>query len=239
MSKPCTDKAVDKLVEVFKELGTNVIDEVIGKAKSKFSLIAKEDEKKAKKDDLEKLFESQLKTLLDRGCPEAIVEIFKNQRDDVLAKASEMTFAEGHIPFLPVIPRIYRTIYDQMPMVRNGGKIGYTYFDPNEIIDVVEYSNKPYYIFDVENGNVMLGESPEKAEKLIKGEGRRCLTEVEVISLGVHTDVLSHHYVDATGSRSESGDKVPGLYLFDRRPKLFYFYASFPNEKWGSASCGS
>src|SRR5712691_4201809 len=49
-------------------------------------------------------------------------------------------------------------------------------------------------IFDIEDGEAMRGKTPEHAEELIMKQGRRGLTEVEVISLGLHTNVLFRHY---------------------------------------------
>jgi hypothetical protein len=193
------EQTVGKLVEVLREVPPKERDEMVVKAKNQ--LEEEEKESKPKKEDLEKLFDTQIQTLKDRGCPPVIIDMLKEQRDQVLQKASEITIAKKHIPFLPVIPRIYLSIYSQMQMVRNGDKVGYTYLKPSEITDVVETPQDPYYIFDVEDGEAMLGKSPQNAEKAIKQQNWRGLTEVEVIALGIHTDVLSRHYVDAVGSR--------------------------------------
>ncbi|MDA2936357.1 DUF5701 family protein [Patescibacteria group bacterium AH-259-L05] len=225
---------VDKLVDLFKTRSHEEINEAVTSAKERLDSESQEKQRETLAD----LFKAQLQTLKDRGCPEAIVSMFENQKSDVLAKAIEMTFGEENTPFLPVIPRTYASIYYQMPMVKNGSKTGYTYLDPAEITDVVETPNKPYYIFDVEDGEAMRRTSPKDAEKRIKKQNRRCLTEVEVIALGVHTDVLSRHYVDAAGSRYESDD-VPGLYLSDGQPRLSYDWLVLAHVKWGSASCGS
>lgn len=165
-------------------------------------------------DDLGKLFVSQLETLRDRGCPKAIMKSFESQRNEVLTRSLKTTFIKGHILFLPVIPRTYRSIYDQMPMIRSSNGVGYTNLCPYEIYDVVEISRDPYYIFSIENGLAMLDKSSEEAEEFIKKQARRCLTEVEIIALAIHTDVLSGHLVDAMGSRHESNDVAPYLCLY-------------------------
>jgi len=115
-----------------------------------------------------------METLKSRGCPQAILEAFGNQRNAVLSKTAEMEILEGHIPFVPVIPRTYMGVYGLMPMVRNGDEVGYTYLDPKEITDKVETPKGPYFIYDVEDGKEMLGDSPKKAEKLIKEQNRSC-----------------------------------------------------------------
>ncbi|MBI2462629.1 MAG: hypothetical protein HYV65_00050 [Candidatus Spechtbacteria bacterium] len=194
----------------------------------------------AKRNDLEKLFDAQIATLKDRGVPEQIVEILQNQKGAVVKKASEVAIGDGNIPFLPVIPRSYRSPYDLMAMVKNGGKVGYTYLNPTAISDVVDAPSEPYYIYDVEDGNSTRGKSPENAEKILKQQKRSPLTAAEVMALTTHTDVLSRHYVWATGSRYESADGVPNVYLDGGdRPRLFWYGVGDSDGRWGSASCGS
>jgi len=230
------EQAVGKLVEVLREVPLKERDEMVVKAKNQ--LEEEEKESKPKKEDLEKLFDTQIQTLKDRGCPPVIIDMLREQRDQVLQKASEITIDQKHIPFLPVIPRIYLSIYSQMQMVRNNDKVGYTYLKPSEITDVVETPQDPYYIFDVEDGEAMLGKAPKDAEKAIKQQSWRGLTEVEVIALAIHTDVLSRHYVDAVGSRYRS-DRVPDLWLYDGEPGLDWFSLGSALDRWGAASCRS
>ena len=228
------EQTVEKLVEVLREVPPEERDEVVVKAKNQ--LEEEEKESKRKKEDLEKLFDSQIKKMIDRGCPLEIVNMLREQRDRVLQKVSEITIGKKHIPFLPVIPRTFLSIYTQMQMVRNGDKIGYTYLKPSEITDVVETPADPYYIFDVEDGEAMLGKSPQNAEKTIKQQNRRGLTEVEVIALAIHTDVLSRHHVDALGSRCGSAG-VPTLWLHDAEPRLDWVNLDGARDRWGAASC--
>jgi hypothetical protein len=230
----CKGQLVGKLVELASGVSTEEFDDAVVKAKNQLT----EKVKQVKREDLEKFFDSQIQTVKDRGCPEAIMSILQNQRSSVLQRAGEITLGEGHVPFLPVIPRTYLSIYAQMPMVRNGDKVGYTYLRPYDITDVVETPQDPYYIFDVEDGEAMLGKAPQDAEKAIKKQGRRGLTEVEVISLGIYTDVLTRHYVDAVGSRYES-IRMPVLWLSDDRPKLDWDYLGHADGRWGAASCRS
>jgi len=225
------EQTVEKLVEVLREVPPEERDEVVVKAKNQ--LEEEEKESKRKKEDLEKLFDSQIKKMIDRGCPLEIVNMLREQRDRVLQKVSEITIGKKHIPFLPVIPRTFLSIYTQMQMVRNGDKIGYTYLKPSEITDVVETPADPYYIFDVEDGEAMLGKSPQNAEKTIKQQNRRGLTEVEVIALAIHTDV--RHCVDALGSRCGSGG-VPFLWLDGDLPELDWGSLDLAGGRWGAAS---
>lgn len=238
MAKLCKDQReglVAKLTAFFKGLTAEEINDVVTEARQQATVETVQEHKNG----FAKLFDSQIETLKSRGCPQAILEAFGNQRDAVLSKAAEMEIPEGHIPFVPVIPRSYMGIYGLMPMVRNGDKVGYTYLDPNEMTDNMEVPKAPYFIYDVEDGKDMLGKSPEKAEKLIKEQNRSCLTADEGIAVCVHKDVLSEHYVDCTGSRCGRSDEVPVVYLRDGRPGLSWSDADDSVDGWGSASCRS
>jgi len=235
-TKLTTSQLIGKLVALLREADPDKFDDAVAQAKGQLTNEAKQ---QAKRSDLEKLFDTQIATLKDRGVPEQIVEILQNQKGAVVKKASEMTIGGGNIPFLPVIPRSFRSPYDLMAMVRNGSKVGYTNLNPTQISDVVD-APQPYYIYDVEDGNSTRGKSPEAAEKILKQLKRSPLTAAEVTALTTHTDVLSRHYVWAAGSRYESADEVPGVYLDSGdRPGLVWGYVVSSIGLWGSASCCS
>jgi len=235
MEKDQCEGLVAKLTAFFKGLSTEEIDDVVTEARQQATV----ETTLERKNGFAKLLDSQMETLKSLGCPQAIMKAFNNQRDTVLSKAAEMEIPEGHIPFVPVIPRTYMGVYGLIPMVRNGDKVGYTYLNPNEITDNVETPKEPYFIYDAEDGKAMLGKSPEKAEKLIKKQNRSCLTADEGIAVCVHTKVLSEHYVDCPGSRCRLAGLVPFVCLGDGEPRLDWdgFGNSF--DGWGSASCRS
>jgi hypothetical protein len=243
MGKLCTDgstslttsQLIGKLVALLQEADYHKFDEAVAKAKKQLTTEAKQ----ARREDLEKLFDGQIATLKDRGTPEQIVELLANQRSSVIDKASEMTFENGHVPFLPVIPLTYRGLYDLMSMVNNKGKAGYTYPNPTTNTDKVETPDEPYYIYDVEDGESTRSKSPESAEKAFKSQKRSPLTLAETMALTTHTDVLSRHYVWAAGSRCALADEVPNVCLYGDRPRLYWSYADISDSGWGSASCGS
>jgi len=235
--KLCKDQReglIAKLTAFFNGLNGEDIDDVVAEAKKQVSAESTEERKK----NFIQLFDGQMATLKDRGCPQAILEAFQSKKDAVIAKAIQTSIAEGNIPFLPVIPRSYMGIYALMPMVRHEDKIGYTYLDPNLISDVVETPKTPYFVLDVEDGQAMLGKTVNEASKLIEKQKRLILTDPEVISIGIHSDVLSRHNVDAAGSRYGTGS-APNLYLSGGKPKLSYNDVSLSDGKGGSASCGS
>jgi len=227
---------VAKLKPLFHGLASEEVDEVVAEVKKQTTDTEMLEERR---NGLGKLFDIQIETLKFRGCPKVILEMFQEKRDGVLSKVSGMEIPEGNIPFVPVIPRSYMGIYALLPMVRNKDKMGYTYLDPNEITDKVKVPQKPYFIYDVENGNNMLGKSPEATEKLIKKQERSCLITEEGIALCTHTDVLLKHYVDCTGSRYKRNGRVPLVYLNGDEPKLSSDVFVYSDDGWGSASCRS
>lgn len=182
----------------------------------------------AKWHDFNKLFDSQIVTLVERGVPEQIVRWFQDGKENVVGQAMKMAFGNGNIPFLPVIPLEERTFYDLMNMVRgtNGrtGHVGRTF----SVVDVVHPSYHRY-MFDVNEGTIPIEGSEKKAEKILAQQNRFSLNAVEVIALCVHTDVLSRlDYIPALGSRL-SGDKDirPAISTeknFSKRPTLCWGY---------------
>ena len=236
MERVYMDHLIADLVFALRKVDQDDIDYAVAQAKNQIMAEAK----RMKQNDLEQLFNTQIATLKDRGVPAQIVEMLHNQKGQVVKKASEMVIGDGNIAFLPVIPRSYRSPYDLMAMVKNGGKAGYTYLNPTQISDVVDAPSEPYYIYDVEDGNSTRGKSPEAAEKILKQQKRSPLTAAEVMALTTHIDVLSRHYVWAPGSRCESAVLVPFVYLDNGdRPRLSWIYVFYLFGHWGAASCGS
>lgn len=233
--KLCKDQLIGKLVSLFKDAGTD-IDEAVKEAKSKLT----QEAKKARRGDLEKLFDSQIATLKDRGCPEQILEVLKNHKAKVLNHAELITIAEGNLAFAPVITPLYLGYHGIVSIVRHNGRSGYAYayLDPRQITDEEKVPVGLYYQFDVEDGTKYLGKKPEVSNKLIQKEKRLRSTTAEIVSIGIHTDVLSKHYMDAVGSRFRSG-RAPLLCLRGGRPRLDWRFFGVANVHWGAASCGS
>lgn len=194
---------------------------------------------KAKRGDLEKLFDGQIATLKNRGCPERIIEMLENCKGEVLNHAESITIVEGNLAFAPVITPLYLGYYGILSMVRHNGRSGYTRLDPASIEDVEKVPVRPYYHFDIEAGTKFLDKHPEVSDKLIWDEKRLCSTAAEIVSIGTHTDVLSSwHYMAAIGSRYGS-DQMPLLYLCDGRPELSWISLGLAYEGRSVASCGS
>lgn len=195
-----------------------------------------------KKSDYERLFDLQMQTLEERYCKMAIIGLLKFQKSDVIAKALKMTVRHAcHIPFLPVIHRSYMSTYDQMVMVLHKLKIGYNHeIQPNFIHQVVKTPKAPYFVFDIEDGSDTKGLTPKSVRPCFKEMGRRGLTEVEIISLCIHTDVLDRHFVSAAGCRigtGKIGGKVPAIYLNGAGPTMLWQFAGLAMPRYGIPSC--
>ena len=167
-----------------------------------------------------RLFNLQIQRLNLRGCPQCLIQLFVCQRAQVIARAMSMRSETANVPFLPVLPPQYRSIFDQMSMVRKGPARGVTTLEPSNIEYVLDTLPKPYYLFDIENGEATRALNPIKAATNIAKMGRTCLTEVEVIALCVHSQVLARLDVFAMGCRYMH-EEVPVLAIASgHRPHL-------------------
>ena len=146
------------------------------------------------------LFEAQVERLRNLNCPWAIVSSLQLQKDRVVSSAAKTEIPGGNIPFLPVIPRSYLGVYGLVQLVVFAGSVGYTHIELAEISDVVRSPNRPYFIFNVEDGHAFLGKSSKEAGVLIEESARSGLTIAEIVSVAIHADVLSRHNIDAVGS---------------------------------------
>ena len=206
---------------------------------------ATEGNAEAKQAEYSELFESYIDRLTMEGVPPRIVGMLSHQKAVVIKKALEMTIRDGYIAFLPVIPRSHLTVNTQMAMVEKDGNKGFNYLNPNLISNKVKTWNKPYYIFNVEDGEATRNKSPHDAEKILKNSERSPLTVAETVSLALHTRVLTRHSLDATGSRFSSYG-VPSIWFNESIPKLGWvsigrqmLTSSSSSPRRGTPSCGS
>ena len=209
---------VQKIANFLDSGGLNVFDKPVAQTNSPFSTcrtteVWVEGEPWAELDrlkraNLEKLFNSQIATLRDRGVPEEVVETLLTYKSRAIAKASEMTIEEGNIPFLPIIKPLYLGYHGLMLLVRNGSKVGQTGIHPVTVRDLVRAPELPYYAYNVGDGSSTRKMDKKEAEKFIKKQKRSPLIGIELTALCAHTDVLSRHPVCALGSkkRHESWD---------------------------------
>lgn len=202
-------------------------------------------------DQLSDLVHSQTKTLKERDCPKTLVKQLAGMKDMVIAKGIKLWTArysnlslselagQGIYIFIPVIPRSMINLDRLMLMVVYKGRQGYSYLHQSEVSNLIKVPNRPYWMFDVEDGLAMCGKSPQDAEPLIKQQRRTCTIVDEGIAVCTHTPVLSKHFMHFTGSRYRRVDEVPDARLVGGKPELSHNLAVGSNGSWGYASCRS
>lgn len=161
---------------------------------------------------LEWLFEEQMETLRNRGCPSWILGALWAKREQVIKKTLVQNTVQGRIPFVPVIPRSNRGLSDPISLIRTEGAAGIA---DNCYLDLKNRTaaEEPYFIFDVDEGDGNLGQDPVEVEKTLIKSSRRGLTADEVIALELHSGVVKRHQLAAVDSRT--GQKLPILYLLN------------------------
>ena len=197
----------------------------------------KKETEQTRGEDCAKELDAQYEKLKALGCPDQVLDILREQRDEVLKKAGGMTVGEGNIPFLPIIPYTCLSPYSLMSMVRIGDKAGRNYLKSTDIKNVVEVPENPYYIFDIDTGRGTLGKKREEVFSICSEQGRRCLTADEVMNLCIHSNALSSHNVLAGGS-SYSLNGIPNVtFMRGDCAALGWVPADFSGGKWAFATC--
>ncbi len=197
-----------------------------------------EKEQNEKREVYEVLFKKQLQKLIDAGYAQNIIDMLQEQMNTVLDTAVSMNVSDNHIPFIPVVPRSYWGLNALMNTIEYKGIKGYSVLPPHEVTDEIQTPEKPYYIYDVEDGKEYLGISPKDSEKKIAKDSRSPLTVQEGIALALHVPVLQGHFLDCTGSRYRGN--VPGVGLFGGGvPGLGWGNLGGSSGRWGSPSCRS
>lgn len=194
----------------------------------------------------ENLFDRQIKTLSDRGCPDQLVKALVVQKAAVLEKAAKMNIAKGHLAFLPVIPRNCLDLRELMRLTRNGYRPGVA--DAAAVkgtwSDYRSLPTAPYYIFEVECGRE-IDKDPWEVRSEAALSGRRWLSVDEAIALTIQTGVLFRYRVVALGShceiailsQAEKSDLLPTLYIWGDLPRLSCFTYGYTRSDLRFPSC--
>jgi len=206
-------------------------------------MINRKTKREKRQDKLDQLFDNQIETLRSRNCPSALVKMLMKKRMTVLRKAARMRFPTKNLPFIPVIPQQFMNIHGLMTLVHHKGKAGFTGLHTNndwnkrKACSIVRTPRTPYYMFDVKSDTL-------DPTRQIEIKRRSCLTEVEVIALAIHTNLLSRYsQVYALGCRCGRRKKLPILIPSlsvesDDWPEINTFWTHHPDELF-SPSCRS
>jgi hypothetical protein len=188
---------------------------------------------------LEKLFDSQILRLKNRGVNDNLLDRLRAKRHRVISRASTLNITFDRIPFLPVITKQQISLKDLLPLVIHD-KAGATRLEHLRLSDIADTPPAPYYIIDIEDGAWLQHIAPQEAEITVKQHRRSCLTYCEVVALSIHTDVLSNHWLMALGSRYSNGveEQFPELHLCAGKPVLDCRCLKDPPAKlFGTPSC--
>ena len=86
-------------------------------------------------DNLE-LFDDQIQRLKKADYSHLLLKRLEDHQIDVLAKASKLVIPSGHLPFVPVLPRLAFSFSKLMPQLLNYPSFGTTTFiKPKQLFD--------------------------------------------------------------------------------------------------------
>lgn len=122
-----------------------------------------------------------------------------------------------------VIPSNLIPIWEQMELIEVDGKHGKKMLLAESIRDVIETSDVPYWIYEVEDGGKLLEyKFPEEWVKIFGENNRRALTVMEGIALiaQLPKTLKDNNFVKLLGSRYFAGHPYLGLSLEDSVPEL-------------------
>ncbi len=204
--------------------------------------------------DLEKEFDQQLETLLEKEYPALLkmtVKKFKQELGLLKSKLAEIPKAEvdleqGKLPFVIILQSDLLTASETMTRLKFYGKPGVVSMVPREPEDfkTIELVTIPdgfaYLLSDIDRGKVFLNVTPETALKAILQENRSPLTIDEGIAVLMHYPefLKKNNCFSLLASRS-TDQCVPALWISEKRPKLGWCWDRNPHTWLGSASSGA
>ncbi|WP_025088176.1 DUF5701 family protein [Mycobacteroides abscessus] len=147
---------------------------------------------------------------------------------------------DDHIPFVLVVPG---TDYEQTaPLMSLNERNGFHAMDDGDVDvyrSIVQTPEQAYLLTDIDTGAEFRTVTPETALKTILARGRTPLTIDEGIALVVvRPDMLRKNKCFSLAASRGKGQRVPAIWISDRRPKLGWCWDRNPHTWLGTASCG-
>lgn len=183
-------------------------------------------------------FDRQLALLTERGYPvgDRAIEL-RARVADLLPSTVD---AGDHVTFVLAITE---TSYEQMaPLMSLNGRNGFHVMDDGDTEvyqPIVEIPDQVYLLSDIDTGSEFCNVTPEKALEAITARGRTPLTIDEGIALVmVRPDMLRKNKCFSLAASRGKGQRVPAIWISDRRPKLGWCWDRNPHTWLGTASCG-
>ncbi|WP_051639922.1 DUF5701 family protein [Cellulomonas sp. URHE0023] len=153
---------------------------------------------------------------------------------------AEPSTVEGDaVPFVLVVPGL--DVNDVAPAMRRGGRLGVSVIDRDEAPTyrpLVEVPDGPYLLWGIDTGSEFCNVTPESALAAITHRGRTPLTIDEGVALTVvRPDMLRpNKCFSLMGSRTGTNQRVPAVWISERRAKLGWCWDRNPHTWLGAAS---
>jgi hypothetical protein len=148
---------------------------------------------------------------------------------------------EDGVPFVLVVP--VPDVNDLVPAMRRGSKLGVSVIGRDEApsyrpIDSLEVPSGPYLLHGIDTGSEFCNVRPEEALATVVARGRTPLTLAEGVALTiVRPDMLRpNRCYSLMGSRTGTNQRVPAVWISERRAKLGWCWDRNPHTWLGAAS---
>lgn len=145
------------------------------------------------------------------------------------------------VPFVLVLPGL--DLNDVAPAMRRGTRLGVSVIDRDEAptyrpLPDVEVPAVPYLLWGIDTGSELCDVRPEDALVTITGRGRTPLTIDEGVALVVvRPDMLRpNKCFSLLASRTGTNQRVPAVWISERRAKLGWCWDRNPHTWLGAAS---
>lgn len=148
-----------------------------------------------------------------------------------------------HVPFVVVLDPATHDLNDAVPAMRRGARRGVSVIGRDEMatyrpIDGVEIPpGVAYLLTGIDTGGEFRSVPPEQALQVVRSRGRTPLTIAEGVALVVtRPDMLRpNRCFSLMGSRA-GNQRVPAIWISERRPKLGWCWDRNPHTWLGAAS---
>ena len=175
-------------------------------------------------------------TLAGRVAP--LREALRALPDDAGSRA---TIGDDGVAFVLVLPGL--DLNDVAPAMRRGPRLGVSVIGRDEMrtyrpVDGVDAPDAPYLLWGIDTGSELCGVRPEEALVTVRSRGRAPLTAEEGVALTVvRPDVLRpNRCYSLMGSRTGTNQRVPAVWISQRRAKLGWCWDRNPHTWLGAAS---
>ncbi|PWD50019.1 hypothetical protein C8046_04345 [Serinibacter arcticus] len=145
------------------------------------------------------------------------------------------------IPWILVLPGMQSNAL--VPAMRRGAALGVSVVPDDELetyrpLEEVELPAAPYVLVGIDTGSDFCGVTPEAALEAVRERGRTPLTISEGLALTIlRPDMLrTNSCYSLAGSRTGTNQRVPAVWISERRAKLGWCWDRNPHTWLGLAS---